>query len=59
MYIKSFGGQKGGLSEPPRTPPAYGPDMVCQKVTSNVFFCLLVGCRTIMTTIIKQLALQS
>ena len=26
VYIKSFGGQKGGLSEPPRTPPAYGPD---------------------------------
>ena len=23
--IKSFGGQKGGQSEPPRTPPAYGP----------------------------------
>ena len=25
MCIKSFGGQKGGSSEPPRTPPAYGP----------------------------------
>ena len=25
VYIKSFGGQKGGSSEPPRTPPAYGP----------------------------------
>ena len=26
VYIKSFGGQKGGSLEPPRTPPAYGPD---------------------------------
>ena len=25
VYIKSFGGQKGGSLEPPRTPPAYGP----------------------------------
>ena len=25
VYIKSFGGEKGGSSEPPRTPPAYGP----------------------------------
>jgi len=25
MYIKSFGGQKGGSSEPPRTPTAYEP----------------------------------
>ena len=25
LYIKSFGGQKGGSSEPPRTPRAYGP----------------------------------
>ena len=29
VYIKSFGGQKGGSSEPPRTPPAYGPEMAC------------------------------
>ena len=27
MYIKSFGGQKGGSLEPPRTPPAYGPGL--------------------------------
>ena len=27
MYIKSFGGQKGGSSEPPWTPPAYGPGL--------------------------------
>ena len=26
VYIKSFGGQKGGSLEPPQTPPAYGPD---------------------------------
>ena len=25
VYIKSFGGQKRGSLEPPRTPPAYGP----------------------------------
>ena len=25
VYITSFGGQKGGSSKPPRTPPAYGP----------------------------------
>ena len=25
VYIKSFGGQKGGSLEPPRTPSAYGP----------------------------------
>ena len=25
VYIKSFGGQKGGSLEPPRIPPAYGP----------------------------------
>ena len=25
VYIKSFGSQKGGSLEPPRTPPAYGP----------------------------------
>ena len=25
VYIKFFGGQKGGSLEPPRTPPAYGP----------------------------------
>ena len=25
VYIKSFGDQKGGSSEPLRTPPAYGP----------------------------------
>ena len=25
MHVKSFGGQKEGSSEPPRTPPAYGP----------------------------------
>ena len=25
VYIKSFGAQKGGSLEPPRTPPAYGP----------------------------------
>ena len=31
MYIKSFGGQKGGSSEPPQTPPAYGPEK-CQYV---------------------------
>ena len=29
VYIKSFGGEKGGSSEPPRTPPAYGPDYNC------------------------------
>ena len=27
VYIKSFWGQKGGSSEPPRTPPAYGPEI--------------------------------
>ena len=27
VYKKSFGGQKGGSLEPPRTPPAYGPDI--------------------------------
>ena len=27
VYIKSFGGQKGGSLEPPRTPPAYGPGL--------------------------------
>ena len=26
VYIKSFGGQKGGSLEPPRTSPAYGPE---------------------------------
>ena len=26
VYIKSFGGEKGGSSEPLRTPLAYGPD---------------------------------
>ena len=26
VYIKFFGGQKGGSLEPPRTPPAYRPD---------------------------------
>ena len=26
VYIKFFGGQKGGSLEPPQTPPAYGPD---------------------------------
>ena len=25
---KSFGGQKGGSLEPPRTPPAYGPVLI-------------------------------
>ena len=25
VYKKSFGGQRGGSLEPPRTPPAYGP----------------------------------
>ena len=25
VYMKSFGGQKEGSLEPPRTPPAYGP----------------------------------
>ena len=29
VYIQSFGGQKGGSSEPPRTPPAYGPAGDC------------------------------
>ena len=30
MYaVKPFGGQKGGSSEPPRNPPAYGPAMTC------------------------------
>ena len=28
VYIKSFGGQKGGSLEPPRTPPAYVPGMI-------------------------------
>ena len=36
VYIKSFGGQKGGLSEPPRTPPAYGPAFN-QVVVSPLF----------------------
>ena len=31
VYIKSFGGQKGGSSEPPRTPPAYGPESTSQE----------------------------
>ena len=28
VYIKSFGGQEGGLNEPPRIPLAYGPGSV-------------------------------
>ena len=40
MYIKSFGGQKGGSVEPPRTPPAYGPATDLQKFLN----CLLVFC---------------
>ena len=34
VYIKSFGGQKGGLSELPQTPPAYRPAVhVLQTIT--------------------------
>ena len=32
LYIKSFGGRKGGSLEPPRTPPAYGPGNVRKKI---------------------------
>ena len=35
VYIKSFGGQKGGSLEPPRTPPAYGPDSSSCPMSSS------------------------
>ena len=33
VYIKSFVGQKGGSLEPPRTPPAYGPELAISFTT--------------------------
>ena len=36
VYIKScFGEQKGGSLEPPRTPPAYGPDKYYGAIDTN------------------------
>ena len=32
VYMKSFGGQKGGSSEPPQTPSAYGPVSCVQEL---------------------------
>ena len=38
VYIKSFGGQKGGSLEPPRTPPAYGPAYQRNECTYKLVF---------------------
>ena len=37
VYIKFCGGQKGGSTEPPQTPLAYGPDKDMHTLTINDF----------------------
>ena len=39
VYIKSFGGQKGGLERTPRTPPAYG-QVNKSSTQKNVWGCV-------------------
>ena len=42
VYKKSFEGQKGGSSEPPRTPPAYRP-VAASRHTTRVVQCSLAS----------------
>ena len=43
VYMKSFGGQKGGSSEHPRTPPAYGPEYYCVTLGTSLYMLLFTS----------------
>ena len=55
VYIKSFGGQKGGSSEPPRTPSAYGPGYTGVGITRMQQAMVLITIALVLAVCAEQL----